>query len=149
MHPCDVLFVHRDSDSQPPRWRYDEIAAAAREHPHVAVVPVKMTEAWLLFDERALRAAAGRPSGRDDLQLPSLSQVERIADPKEVLKQALRRANGATGRRARRFRPSAAMHRLADLIEDWSPLRRLDAFQRLEADTRAVLRSLEIELYDS
>jgi len=33
-------------------------------HPHVALVPVRMTEAWFLHDEEAIRRASGNPNGR-------------------------------------------------------------------------------------
>ena len=68
---------------------------------------------------------------REALSLPPARRWERLPDPKEVLYQALRTASGARGRRARRFNPGRAAHRLADLITDWSPLRNLAAFNRL------------------
>jgi len=142
VQPCGLLFVHRDADNQPPEWRFEEIRQAAGDQPHVAVVPIRMTEAWLLFDEGAIRAAAGRVSGREPLRLPALSRLEQVSDPKRVLRDALVMAHGATRRRARRFHPADARHRLADLIEDWTPLRQLTAFQRLEADTRDALSAL-------
>ena len=144
--PCDLLFVHRDSDNQPPEWRFDEIARAVGVQPHVAVVPVRMTEAWLLLDATAIRAAAGRPSGTEDLAIPPLPRVEAVADPKRLLRDALIAAHAATGRRAARFDPGAALYRVADLVEDWSPLRRLSAFERLERDTRAALAALGLPL---
>jgi hypothetical protein len=42
----------------------------------------------------------------------------------------------------------AALHRLADLVEDWSALRQLPSFQRLEADTRQVLGVLGLPLLE-
>lgn len=145
-NPCDLLFVHRDSDQQPPEWRYTEIAAAVGAQPYVAVVPIRMTEAWLLLDAAAIRAAAGRPSGAEDLALPPLSRMEALADPKRALREALISAHAATGRRAARFDPGAALYRVADLVEDWSPLRRLSAFQRLERDTRTAVEALGLPL---
>ena len=68
LYPCDVLFVHRDAEKQDPQLRYDEIAAAVRSIPvfaeslvWVCVVPVRMQEAWLLFDESAIRRGRGEP----------------------------------------------------------------------------------------
>lgn len=103
-----------------------------------------MQEAWLLHNEAALREAADRPSGTDPLDLPAAVRWERLPDPKPTLYNALRTASGATGRRAKRFKPARAAHRLAELITDWSPLRPLQAFAQLEADTRAALRNLGI-----
>ena len=143
-YPCQLLFVHRDSERQDPHHRYEEIRKAADNTAcsHVCVVPVRMQEAWLLHDEAALREAADRPSGTDDLGLPPSQRWERLPDPKKVLHDALRAANGARGRRARNFRPRRAAHRLANLITDWRPLRNLAAFNRLEADTRSALEHL-------
>jgi hypothetical protein len=141
--PCDLLFVHRDSDAQPTDWRYAEIQKAIGSNlVHVAVVPVRTTEAWLMFDAPMIRAAAGRPSGKEDLALPSLGKAELEARPKERLHEALRKANGSVGRKAARFHAPTAIHRLANLIEDWSPLRQLAAFQRLETDLRDALKRL-------
>lgn len=146
-YPCQLLFVHRDAEKQGPRVRYEEIRRAADpalEFPLVGVVPVRMQEAWLLHDEAALREAAGRPSGTEDLGLPPQHRWERLPDPKRVLHEALRTANGARGRRAKSFNTGRAAHRVADLITDWTPLRALTAFARLEADTKAALAQLGV-----
>ncbi len=143
LYQCRLLFVHRDSEGQDPDLRYREIELTNHTGvTHVAVVPVTMQEAWLLHNETALREAAGRPSGRNALDLPSPRQWDQVADPKTILHSALRAASGTSGRRARSFRPHQAALRLADLIEDWSPLRRLAAFQRLESDTQRALHAL-------
>jgi hypothetical protein len=140
IYPCQILFVHRDAENQEPELRYREVATAAPNGlAHVAIVPVRMQEAWLLHDEAALREAAGRPSGRNPLNLPSPDRWERLPDPKSTLHDALLLASGATGRRAKQFNPAAATHRMADLVTDWSQLRRLSAFKRLEDDTRSAL----------
>lgn len=145
MYPCQLLFVHRDAEKQDPITRYQEIAAANRTgHSHVCIVPVRMQEAWLLHDEAALREAAGRPTGTEELGLPPAHRWDKLADPKRVLYEALRAANGAKGRRAKGFKPGRAAHRLADLITDWTPLRSVDAFARLEADTGSALTKLDV-----
>lgn len=144
---CDLLFVHRDADNQEPSCRYEEISKAANSHPHVAVVPVRTMEAWLLLDETAIRTAAGFVSGREPLGLPTSARVEQLANPKTVLRDALVAAAGVRGRRRRHFDPGAGLYRLADLIDDWSPLRQLSAFQQLELDTRAALAGLGLPLF--
>ncbi len=144
-YPCDVLFVHRDAERQDPQHRYDEIANAIESIPSVTeaivgVVPVRMQEAWLLFDESAIRRAAGNPNGRQDLALPRLNRLEGVAEAKSVLLQSLRTASGLTGRRLKRFQDRAATRRVAEYIEDFSPLLVLDAFRRLDSDIQAVFR---------
>lgn len=143
-YPCDLLFVHRDADKQDPGLRYEEIRRSVPSTvAHVCVVPITMQEAWFLFDEPNLRRAVGRPNGRQPLALPKLTHVEEIADPKSLLHELLRKASEKTGRDARQFSPEDAIFRMSELIEDWSPLRQLSAFRRLEEDTRRALVQLE------
>lgn len=137
--PCDVLCVHRDADNRDPEERRREILKAVGDAHGclVCVVPVRMTEAWLLFDEAAIRSAAGNPNGRRPLLLPSpTSACERLPDPKESLLRMLREACGLQGRRLKKFSPELARARVADVIDDFTPLRSLQAFQVLEDEVR-------------
>jgi hypothetical protein len=101
-----------------------------------------MTEAWLLIDEAALRRAAGNPGGTVALRFPQLRKLEQLSDPKEVLHQLLLEASELRGRRRASFTTNAAVHRLATLIEDYAPLRQLEAFRHFEDLLRAAVRSL-------
>lgn len=105
----------------------------------VCVIPVRMQEAWLLFDDLAIKTAAGNRSFRENLDLPTLKDLESLADPKSVLYDCLRRASGLRGRRLRSFPVNQRARRVADLIEDFSPLRALPAFDALEADVRKIV----------
>jgi hypothetical protein len=102
-----------------------------------------MTEAWLLFDEAAIRQAAGNPRSTTPLCLPSLDKVEDLPDPKTVLNEALIRATDKPARRLRKFRTGQAVQRLAELIQDYSPLRRATAFQALEQELQTVLGDMK------
>ncbi len=139
LYPCDLLFVHRDAEKEDPEKRYGEIRSALNEAsengfrtPAVCVVPVKMTEAWLLIDEPSIRRAAGNPNGKEPLNLPDLSKIEQILDPKKHLFKILRLASGLSGRRLKTFNLHGSRIRVSELIEDFSPLRNLTAFQTLE-----------------
>jgi len=152
LFPCDVLFVHRDAEGQPPDVRRQEILEAvdaalssAPRMPHVCVVPVRMMEAWFLFDEAAIRRAAGNPNGSVPLGLPPLNQSERLPDPKSVLFAAIQKASGRTGRRLKKLNVPSCRARLAELICDFSPLRQLEAFAQLEEDLRSVAAQLTAE----
>lgn len=141
LFPCDLLFVHRDAELQDPDRRYQEIDSAVRQAalqgfqtPAVCVVPVQMTEAWLLFDEDAIRRAAGNPNGKAALDLPKLSEIEQLHDPKDLLFKILREASGLKGRHLKKFNPRASRIRITELIADFSPLRALRAYQRLEEE---------------
>jgi hypothetical protein len=66
LYPCDLLFVHRDCETQTVTHRQDEIRKAlegvfpteAERTPAVCIVPRRMTEAWLLISERVIRSAS-------------------------------------------------------------------------------------------
>jgi hypothetical protein len=145
LFPCDVLFIHRDAEREEPERRHAEIRNAVNqainngfEVPAVAIVPVRMTEAWLSFDENAIRNAAGNPNGDVALNLPPLSKTEAVPDPKSGLRTALTVASGLTGRRRKKFNDSRALWRIVDFIEDFSSLRQLSAFQVFEETVRAL-----------
>lgn len=150
LYPCELLFVHRDAEREPPEDRKGEILAALDQldpdtpPPVVCVIPVRMQEAWLLVSETAIRRAAGNPNGREPLDLPELSQLEVEPDPKAILHGALKQASGLRGVRRKRFPVHARVHRVADHIESLSSLRELSAFQRLEQDLSEVLEDLPL-----
>lgn len=141
LYPCDVLFVHRDSEGQPSHWRREEIANALHQTliRHIPVVPVRMTEAWLLADESAIRSAAGNPNGREDLNLPDIRQLEDVPNPKRVLYRALTRASGLNVRRRSRFPIRQRVHLISNYIDDYSRLNVLPAFRLLQQDIRALI----------
>jgi len=146
LYPCDLLFIHRDAEGLDAAQRCVEIAQAASRAeirvPFVPVVSVRMTEAWLLFDEQAVRQAAGNPNGRSEIEIPVKYPQEK-SDPKTILHNALRIASELKGRRLRDFNVFRASHRIADYIDDFSPLHALPAFALLEERITDVLQALE------
>ena len=140
LFPCDILFIHRDAENIPWEKRHEEISSVLKDTvvqgtKPIPVIPVKMTEAWLLFDESAIKTASGNRRG-PTLSLPSLKKVDTLPDPKEVLIKALKDASGLSGRRLARFDERSAVTRVAELIDDFSPLRALEAFRKLEIDIK-------------
>jgi len=101
-----------------------------------------MTEAWFLFDQDAIRSAAGNPRGRNDLNLPTHAEAARRADPKEILEEALVAASESSGRRLAEFRRDLAARKkmVSEKIENFSPLMVHDSFRRFYDETGAVLR---------
>lgn len=145
LYPCHLLFVHRDADRTSYDTRATEIRQALSQviqwdiQRSICVVPVRMTEAWLLIDEAALRRAAGNPNGHQTLQIPPVNRLEELADPKQVLYQLLKDASGLQGRRLKHFPVRASVLRIAELMNDFAPLRALDAFRALEYHVRQVV----------
>jgi len=138
LYPCDFLFIHRDSDNTSVEEREAEILNAIKDierikpNYFVCVIPVRETEAWLLFDENAIRRAAGNPNGDEPLELPKLKDIENLADPKQLLNDKLKIASGRKGRRLAKFNVGHSVILISEFIEDFSPLRSLPAFNRLE-----------------
>ncbi len=149
LYPCDLLFVHRDAESAPIEVREAEIRKALKESSVegsvrvVCVVPVRMQEAWLLIDEAALRRAAGNPNGTQPLAMPDVQRLEELTDPKQLIRDLLRQASELQGRRLERFNWRSSAHRVAEIIDDFSILYRLTAFQRLAAAVEQVATAAE------
>lgn len=140
----NLVFVHRDADARHPDDVHREIEAAlvgTGLPRHVAVVPVRETEAWLLCDEQAIRDVVGNPHGTADLLLPKLKRVEDVADPKELLREAIAIASELTGRRREQILKDFPRYR-RDLLTRLDPdgaVQQLPAWKRLVHDlTRAV-----------
>ena len=144
----DLLFVHRDADNAGANPRYHEIENAIQEAeyrgPWVAIVPVRMTEAWILLDEAAIRRVVRRPDGRTPLALPTSRESERMADPKTILETVLLDASETRGRRRREIRediPNLSRQLLRNLPVG-APLGDLESWSRFRDDTVAALQSL-------
>ncbi len=150
LYPCDLLFVHRDAENTPRALRKQEIEEIVHEletegsmqAPAICVIPVRMTEAWLLIEEAAIRRAAGNPNGRIPLRLPRISRLESTPDPKRVLFDALGTASEHTGRRLAKLHFPTLRYRVAELISDHSQLRNLSAFTALETEVEDVILTL-------
>lgn len=62
LFPSEILFIHRDAEREDPVKRIEEIESALdqvdvnmRFRHNIPVIPVRMSEAWLLISERAIR----------------------------------------------------------------------------------------------
>ncbi|CAG4886007.1 hypothetical protein [Paraburkholderia saeva] len=134
LYNCDLLFVHRDAEREPYAVRRRELdeALVGLGTSWVPVIPVRMTEAWLLGDEEAIRRAAENPRGRVPLPLPVNARCEGLPDPKETLFGLLRTAADRPARRPIDERRCRA--RVAELTSSFAHLRDLDSFRRFERD---------------
>ena len=149
-----MVLIHRDQDNSRRSNRLREIEEAEKiaranvsapgESVCVAVIPVRMTETWLLIDEAALKKAAGFPANKSALDLPKPNRLEGIANPKEKLYELIKDASGLSGRRLKKVRPAQTMHSLAATIKDYSPLDHLSAFQVLRTDIEKAFSELKV-----
>jgi len=150
LYPCDILFVHRDSDNRPVEERETEILTAIeniegnKPNYFICVVPVKETEAWLLFNENAIRRAAGNHNGNEQLKLPRLRDIENLTDPKKLLNDKLKIASGRKGRRLAKFNVAHSVILISEYIEDFSPLRNLSADNKLEEKIKELISKINL-----
>lgn len=149
LFPCDVLFIHLDADKDPLLKRR-QIASAVAElraegfvTPHICIIPVRESEAWVLIDEAAIREAAENRRGKVKLHLPSRKKLETVADPKAALDELIRTASELTGRAWDKFIGRFRPFWVADCITDYSPLLDLPAFRAFDADVKAFAESWE------
>jgi hypothetical protein len=144
----ELVVCHRDTDNTSVAERKAEMVAAVGrvgiDAALVAVVPVRMTEAWLLLDEDAIRIVAGNPRGRVDLGLPKLNEIERIADPKSVLRAAILKASQTTGRRRERWdkRFGSNRRQLIQRIDLDGPIQEIASWQSLVIEVETAARQL-------
>jgi hypothetical protein len=143
LYDPDLLFIHRDAEGQTLELRHRQIISALERvtrTPAVCVIPVRMQEAWLLFNESAIRKAAGNPNGRMPLQLPPIGTIEALPNPKEVLFDLIIDAKGLSPTRRKKLRPQKIAHLISQSIDDFTPLNQLYAFRKLEQELSEVVR---------
>lgn len=144
-YPFDILFVHRDAESTDLRkisQRVHEVSSELKKDDidkTICIVPIKMMETWLLIDQDAIKKAAGNRNYSGNINLPSMRNLERESQPKELLHTFLREASGKKERNLKKFNIDKAVHLVAENIEDFSPLRSLFAFQAFEEELKRVV----------
>ncbi len=144
----ELLVVHRDVDNTTSSYRLKELQEALQavgvEVPLVPILPVRMTEAWLLLDEGAIRTVAGNPRGRRDLALTRVHELERLADPKARLREALLAAADVRGRRRTRLDQRFERNRrqLLERLDPAGPINQLPSWAALLGDVDQVVRLL-------
>ena len=146
-----VLIVHADADHPTPERALNErimpgILAAARKDNTcrllVPLVPVRMTEAWMLADPQALSQVIGTNLTAQDLGLPERPhQVESEPQPRQRLREATCRARAQYPRRRRRLDLGELYEPLARQIR-LERLRGVPAYQRFVTDLTKALHEL-------
>lgn len=127
-----MTFVHRDAEGVPLAERLEEFEVLDLS-PMVPVVPVRMSEAWILFDKDAISEAVGQAA--HSVSVPSVPRLEGISDPKAHLDALLLRAAGSpSGRRLKKFSRELVNLRIevARRIRDFGPLDSLPAFRAFQ-----------------
>jgi hypothetical protein len=143
-YPFDVLIYHRDAEENTKsiiQKRKEEVYSAIKANQElvskvVCVVPIVMMESWLLFNETSIKKASGNKNYSGSMELPSISKVEAINDPKTYLHNLLKTVSCKKKRNLKQFNVHEAVHLVAENINDFSPLRQLTSFQCFEQDLK-------------
>ena len=146
-----ILFIHADADGDVYKARRERAQPALdrlrKEFDTgctgVAVIPMQTSESWAICDGNALRQVFGTSLDDKALGLPTSSTaIERLADPKHCLRAVFDASRGS----ARRRSSSTVNERLSALGQQVAldRLRRLSAFQTLEAELKQALREQHV-----
>lgn len=109
----------------------------------VPVIPVQMSEAWMLCNVDLLMEKIGTKLSAADLGLPTKpSQIEKIANPKEIINEAIRKAKNQSTRRRRKelsisqlYSPISQELKIEDLMT-------LDSFVAFRDHVRSAFKKL-------
>jgi hypothetical protein len=146
-----VICVHSDSDhpsiENVLRNKIEPALHAVRKSENacknlVAIIPVQMTEAWLLADFELLKAKIGTDRTNNELGLPTrINQIEGLSNPKEVVSGAIRKAQETLSKRRRKLSVSSLYSPISQEISI-DILTKLPSFNRFLGEVRKSLQYL-------
>lgn len=146
-----VLCVHTDADDALDERARDERIDPSFKKVHdtqeqsicknlIAMVPVQMTEAWLLADEEALLRAMMSTASLSTLGIEN--SPESYSDPKTKIKEAIRNAHKNRPKRHRQQLTIADLYGPVGQQCDLNKLRLLPSFRKFEEEVRTALQKL-------
>ncbi|MDF9830626.1 DUF4276 family protein [Parabacteroides sp. PF5-6] len=106
----------------------------------VPVIPIQMTESWMLADKNLFKRLINVEHERDD-QLGIEKNPEVYSDPKNVIRTVLQIANQNTRRRRCRVEISDLYEEIGNQIE-LDKLRMLPSFRYFEGEVRSAFQKL-------
>lgn len=105
-----VICIHCDSDDPSPQnvlnYKINPAIDAVRNIEDacknlVPIIPVQMTEAWMLADYNLLKTKIGTTKTNLELNLPRKNRIEAIPNPKQLISDIIRISQSETSRRRR------------------------------------------------
>ena len=151
-----LLLVHADADAQSPEtaWReriqpgFALIQEAAKRNEAVcgrcvAIIPVQMTEAWLLADSDSLLQLIGTGESAENIGLHHTGRhIEAIADPKAYLNNVLTTVRGSMPRSRRKYVQLGSLYEPLARRISLERLKLLPSFLRFRSDLEQSLVEL-------
>jgi hypothetical protein len=133
----DSVFQHKITPALNMLERIDDDSGCRNL---VAVVPVHMTESWMLADKSLLKDEIG--TGMSDTDLGISKNPEVIADPKAVISNAIRIARTSLPRRRRKDLCIAELYQPIGQKVALERLENLPSFRKFEEAVRGAYRLL-------
>ncbi len=147
-----VLCIHADSDAKSianvMEYKFTPFAEALNPMADdeycktiVPVIPIQMTEAWMMADKELLKTKIAA-QGKRDIDLGLERDPEAYADPKQAIETAIRVAQAG---KTKRRRNELTINDLYDEMGQSIPLHRLrelPSFQHFEENVRNAFRLL-------
>ena len=106
----------------------------------VAIVPVYMTEAWMLSDKELLKAEIGTRKSNEDLGINKPPEI--YTDPKRAIEEAIRRARQDFTKRRRRDLTIAELYSPIGQKISLNILKTLPSYQKFKKAVRGAFRKL-------
>lgn len=108
----------------------------------VAIIPVYMTEAWMLADKELIKRQLN--TTKTDIELGIHRTAESIADPKQVLKNAIRIANEDLSKKKRKDLTINDLYLLVGQSLDIEKLALLPSYQHFKENLKTAFRELNL-----
>lgn len=103
------------------------------------VIPVRMIEAWMLADKKLLKSEIGTTISDNDLGINR--NPETIADPKQVIEEAIRIATADLSKRRKKLSISELYAIIGDTVSIVE-LEKLDSYRKFQEAVRNTYRAL-------
>ncbi len=152
-HWINILCVHTDADSSSDKKvftekilpAFDKIEKYEKENickNLVAIVPIQMTEAWMLSDTQLLIDEIGTDKNLQDLELPkALNEIENISDPKNTIENAIRIAFSEQSPRRKRLSLGELYSPISQKVK-LSNLKYLSSYNKFRQSSYIALKKL-------
>lgn len=148
-----ILCVHTDADEESDKFAMSNKIVPALDKLQkevdedsckiiVPLIPVYMSEAWMLADKELLKRQIG--TNKSDVELGIDKKPEEIVDPKDVIKQAILKAQADNVRRLRKQLTIADLYQLIGGEIDLEKLSKLSSYRKFKENVRAAFRKLNL-----
>lgn len=148
-----ILCAHTDADSSTDSSAFENklgpaIDALQQQEDDsyckliVPVVPIYMTEAWMLADTELLKSQIG--TDKSDQELGLSRNPENIARPKEVIQEAIRIARADMPKKRRKDLNISELYQPIGQEIDLNHLEDLSAYRKFKKSMREAFRTLNL-----